>query len=356
VLGCFLCGAGLCVPAFIAGKTGLGQLFLAAPADLHAPEIDVQKIERFCDEHFPLGYEITGPEKAVVLGIEYPVTFTGTNSHYPRLLGYPMAEGSFFSKQAWEGGWRHAVLNGKAAFDLFGSSHAAGSRLKIRGETWIVAGVIHDGDEDNRRIYAPSSVRGGKAASLLAQTEAAKGINASYIRDSLKSLGVYDSGFGFFSLGAEIRFLRERAAVALMLLSCLLLAFIIPPVLGKFRAAFSRLRRELKSRYLPELLRTGGGIALRCFAAALALPACAGGILFLLLRVVSICLPWQDLPSLGDIDRWSFYPNLALLQDCAAASGILFWLFLASLAAVAAVYAHWQTGGNQNIFFSGGKA
>jgi hypothetical protein len=322
------------VPAFIAGKTGLGEAFLAAPADIHAPEIDVQRIERFCDEHFPLSYEITGPEKALVLGIEYPVSFTGTNSHYPRLLGYSMAEGSFFSKQAWEGGRRHAALNGKAAFDLFGSVGAAGRMLKIRGETWIIAGVIHDGDEDKRRIYAPSSVRGGKAASLLAQTDPVKGIDASYIRDSLKSLGIYDSGFGFFGLGAEIRFLWERATAALMLLSCLLLAFLIPPALKKFRAAFSRLRRELKSRYPLELLRTGGGIALRCFAAALALPACAGSILFLLLRIVSICLPRQDLPSLGDIDRRSFYPKLALLQDCVAASGILFWLFLASLAAV----------------------
>ena len=44
VLGSFLCGAGLCVPAFIAGRTGLGDLFLAVPADMHAPEIDVQKI------------------------------------------------------------------------------------------------------------------------------------------------------------------------------------------------------------------------------------------------------------------------------------------------------------------------
>jgi hypothetical protein len=333
-LGSFLCGAGLCVPAFIAGNAGPGGLFLAAPADLHAPEIDVQKIEPFSDENFPLTYEITEPEKAVVLGLEYPVTFIGTNSRYPRLLGYSIVEGSFFSKEDWEGGRRHAVLNGKAAFALFGTGRAAGGRLKIRGETWIVAGVINDGDEDNSRIYAPSSVRGGRASYLLAQTDSAGGIDASYIRDSLKSLGVYDGGFDFFDLGAELRFFWERAAVSLMLLGCLFLAFLIPPALGKFRGLLFLLRQELKKRYPLELLRTGSGIVLMSFAAALVLPACAGGILFLLLRIASICLPWQDLPSPGSLDRRNFYPSLALLQDCAAASGILFWLFLASLAAV----------------------
>jgi hypothetical protein len=47
---------------------------------------------------------------------------------YQILWAYSMAEGAFFSKQAWKGGEQHAVLNGKAAFDLFGSIRAAGSR------------------------------------------------------------------------------------------------------------------------------------------------------------------------------------------------------------------------------------
>jgi hypothetical protein len=337
VLGSFFCGAGLCVPAFIAGKTGLGDLFLAVPADMHAPEIDVQKIERFCDEYFPLTYEIPGPGKAVVLGAEYPVTLIGTNSHYPRILAYPMTEGSFFSKPAWKSGERYAVLNGKAAFDLFGSSRAAGSPLKIQGEIRIVTGVINDGDDENRRIYVPSSAspaRGGNAAFLLARTNAAGGIDASYIRDSLKSLGVYDSGFDFFDPGAEIRFFWGRAAAALMLLSCLLPAFLLRPAWGKCRAAFSRLRRELKKHYLPELLCSRGLILLKFFFSVLALPACTGAILFLLLRILSVCLPWQDLPSLGSLDPRALYTGIALLRNCGTASGILFRVFLASFAVI----------------------
>jgi hypothetical protein len=341
VLGSFLCGAGLCIPAIIAGKTGLGDLFLAAPADMHAPEIDVQKIEGFCDAYFPLSYEIPGPGKAVVLGIEYPVALIGTNSHYPRILAYSMAEGSFFSKQAWKDRERHAVLNGKAAFDLFGSSRAVGSPLKIRGEIRIVRGVINDGDDENRRIYLPSSAfpaQGGKAVFLLARGDAAGGADASYIRDSLKSLGVYAGAFDFFDLGAEIRFFWERSAAALMLLSCLFPAFLLPPALGEFRTAFSRLRRELKRRYLSELLCSGGGTLLKFLFSVLALPACAGAILFLLLRILSVCLPWQDLPSLGSLDRRALYPGIAVLLNCGTASAILFCLFLVSLALVFVFY------------------
>jgi hypothetical protein len=343
VFGLFLCGAGLCVPAFIAGTSGLGDLFLAAPADMHAPEIDLQKIERFCDEHFPLTYEIPEPEKALVLGAEYPLTLIGTNSRYPRILGYSMAEGSFFSEQAWKGAERQAVLNGKAAFDLFGSIRAAGSRgnlrLKIGDATWIVTGVINDGDDENRRIYVPAPVRGGKAVSLLARTDAAGESGISYLRDSLKSLGVYEGGFVFFDLGAEIRFLWERAALALMLLSCLLPAFLLPLALGTCRAAFSRLRRELKKRYLPELFCSGGLTPLKFLFSLPALPACAGAIIFLLLHILSICLPWQDLPSLGSLDPRVLYAGIALLRNCGTASGILFWVFLASFATVLVLFA-----------------
>jgi hypothetical protein len=337
VIGAVLSGAGLGVSAFVAGKTGLGKLLLVVPLDIHAPELDVKKIERFSDDNFPLTYEIMGPEKAVVLGVEYPVTLVGTNTHYPRLLGYPIEEGSFFSKQDWENCRRHAVLNGKGAFTLFGSSHVAGRGLKIRGETWIVTGVINDGDEDTSRIYAPSSVWGGRASSLIAGTGGAGGgggeVDAAYIRDNLKSLGIYDRSFTFFDLGAGTNFLGEQAAAAFMLLCSLFLAFCMFPALGKFRAVFSLLRQRLNYRYSPELPRSGGRTACTFFASLLLPPACSGGILFLLRRVVSICLPWQDLPSLGDIDRRIFYPKLALFEDCAAASGILFLLFLVFLAA-----------------------
>jgi hypothetical protein len=296
---------------------------------MYSPELDVQKIERFCDEQFPLSYEIPAPGKAAVLGVEYPVTITGTNSHYPRILGYSMTEGSFFTTQARKGANRHAVLNGKAAFDLFGSSRAAGSRLKIQDETWIVTGVIDDRDTENRRIYVPSPLRGGKAAFLLAR---AGGTGASYIRDSLKVLGVYDDSFDFFDTGAEIRFFWERAAAALMLLSCLLPAFLLPPALGRFRTAFSQLRGELKNRYLPELLRSGA--PLKFLFSVLALPACAAAILLPLPRVLALCLSWRDLPPLNSLDRRALYPGIAVLRNCLVASGILFWLFLALLAAV----------------------
>jgi hypothetical protein len=145
---------------------------------------------------------------------------------------------------------------------------------------------------------------------------------------------VYDGGFVFFDLGAEIRFLWERAAAAFMLLSCLLPAFLFPLALGNCRTAFSRLRRELKKHYLAELFSSGGLTLFKFLVSLLALPACAGAILFLLLRILSVCLPWQDLPSLDALDPRALYAGIALLQDCGTASGILFWVFLASFAAV----------------------
>ncbi|MDR2135321.1 MAG: ABC transporter permease [Treponema sp.] len=319
--GAILCCAGLCVPAFVAGRACPPDLFIAAPADIHAPAPGLQKVGRFCDEQFPLTYEIPAPGTARVLGAEYPVTVVGTNSHYPRILGLPMTAGSFFSGRAQKNGERRAVLNGKAAFDLFGASRAAGRPLKLGGETWIVTGVLHDGDDETRRIYVPA--RDGAAAALAAR--AAGGA----AQDSLKPLGLY--GYMFFDMGARMRFLRERAAVAFMLLSCLVPALLIPPALGRCRAAFSRPRGEIDS--LRDLFRPG---PVRLSASVLAPPACAAAILVTLRRVAAICLRWQDLPALGSLDRRALFPGIAAFQSCETASGLLFLLFLAFFAACCA--------------------
>jgi hypothetical protein len=101
---------------------------------------------------------------------------------------------------------------------------------------------------------------------------------------------------------------------------------------------FSRLRRELRKRYLPELLCSGGLTLFKFLFPLLALPVCAGAGIFLLLRILSVCLLWQDLPSLDSLDPRALYAGIALLQDCGTTSGILFWVFLASFAAVFVFY------------------
>jgi hypothetical protein len=328
------CLAGLGLLAFNLGGGGYRNLLLAAPSDIHAPLINIQKVEQICEDEFLLTYEILEAERVVTSQAQYPVTIIGTNSFYPRLLGLSLTEGSFFTKQAWDGKQKHAVLNETAAFAVFGSSRVSGQRIKIGGDTWIVTGVVNDGDDETSRVYVPSSVRGGGAASLLALMESGRGItearlhesrlHEAYIKDSLKSLGVQNELFTFYNLETRARLYRQQVGVVLMFLCCLVLIMFIPRWLERLKMAVSALQGELKNHYPRELLKTHSPAILKAVFPGLLLAASAGLVLFLLLRMVSICLPWQDLPPIGGLDRNVFYQKTAPLRDWEQIAWILF--------------------------------
>jgi hypothetical protein len=298
-------------------------LLLIVPASLHAPLADIEKIEQICEDEFLLTYEIPQPERASASLHEYPVTLIGTNSFYPRLLGLSMTTGSFFTKQAWDGKQRHAVLNEEAAFTIFGSTHISGQRLKMNGFFWIVTGVVEDGDGETCRVYVPSSLKGVPAASLLALAEGGGKINEVYVKDILKTLGVNRDTFTFFNLEAHARLPREQAVVALYSFCCALLIILFFRELERCKAAFFIIREELKSRYLKELIKRQTCELLRILAPVLILPVCGGLLIFLLLRIFAACLPWQDLISLKDLDRNIFYRTISRLRNYETASWVL---------------------------------
>jgi hypothetical protein len=310
--------------AFAAGGGEYRNLLLAAPSDIRSPRIDLQKIEQLCEDEFLLTYEIPEADKVVTPQAQFSVTLIAVNSFYPHILGLPFTEGSFFTKQAWDGKQKHAVLNETAAFAIFGSSHVSGQRIKIGSDNWIVTGVIDDGDDETSRVYVPSSVRGGAALSLMALMDSSRGITAVFIKDNLKNLGIQDELFTFYNLETQARLYGQQILVVLMFLCCLVLIMFVPWWLKKFKATVSALRGELKNHYPRELLKTHGHQIFNAVFPGLILAISAGLVLFLFLRMVSICLPWQDLPPMGDLDRNAFGLKTALLRDRGAAAWGLF--------------------------------
>jgi hypothetical protein len=326
------CIGGLCVPAFMA-KWGR-DLLLVLPAEISSPKIAINRIEDFINNEFLLTYEISGSDRVSLSNGEYPVTLIGTNSCYSRVLGLQMIEGSFFSARDWEGKQRQAVLNEKAAFDIFGSSRVTGNRFKIRNENWLVAGVINDGDEDHCRLYVPSSIRGGGADALMVLTSG--GIDEAYAKNSLKTLGVQEAAYNFFNFGTITYLLWERVVVISILFFALLFLSLISPLALKFRTAFAVLKEELERRYIWQILKGNRKTILKPLLFALGLAIFPAMALFLFLRLASICLPWQDIPSLALISRELFYPHFERLCDYEFASRLLFFISLAVLGGVVA--------------------
>jgi len=334
------CLAALVITAFLAGKDK--DLFFVLPSGIGSPRFDVREIEAFSEKEFLLSYEIPGFEKVSLSHAEYPVTLIATNSSYPRILGFSMTEGAFFSKQAWTGKQRHAVLNEKAAFSIFGNNKIVGSRFRIRNDTWLVTGVVSDGDEDNARIYIPSSVRGGEAGAL-----ALVGMDEAYVKNSLKTLGIHEGNFNFIDLGAQCRLLWERAEAILLLFFALFFLSLLKPLVGGFGNACSALKRDLARLYPGEILQRhrdrGSLYRAGFFALGLALfPTLA---LFLLLRLASVCLPWQDIPSLASLNQGFFSIRLSRIRSLELVSRLFFGFTLAFLAVFYALFNVFQLSG-----------
>jgi hypothetical protein len=329
-----LCLGGLCVPAYLAKRAG--DLLLVFPIEINSSKIDINGIEDFVENEFLITYEIPGSDRVSLSNGEYPVTLIGTNSCYSRILGLPMIEGAFFSARDWEGRQRQAVLNEKAAFDIFGSSRIVGNRFKIRNEIWLVSGVINDGDEDHCRVYIPSSIRGGGADALMALTAPSGGIDEAYVKNSLKTLGIQEAAYNFFNFGKIVNLLWERAVVITLLFFALFFLSLLRPLTLKFKATFTVLKEELERRYMGQLLNENSKIILKPVLFALGLAIFPVLALFLFLRLASICLPWQDIPSLALISRELFYPHLERLCYYEFASRLLFFISLAVLGGVVA--------------------
>jgi hypothetical protein len=325
VICLILCLAALDILAFLAGKDK--TLFFVLPSEIGSPRFDVQKIEEFPEKEFLFSYEITGSERVSLSHAEYQVTLIATNSSYPRILGLNMLEGAFFSKQAWAGKQRHAVLNETAAFTVFGSGKIVGNRFRIRNDIWLVTGVINDGDDDKARIYIPSSVRGGEAGALALTG----GMDEAYVKNSLKTLGIQEGNFSFINLAAQCRLLRERVEVILLLFFALFFLSLLKPLIGGFRNARSAMKKDLTRLYPGELLRKRGKSFYKAglFAMGLVLfPALA---LILFLRLASVCLPWQDIPSLANLNQEFFFLQLSRIRLLELISRFFFGFSLALL-------------------------
>jgi len=325
VTGILLCLVALVVSAFLAGKDR--NLLFVLPSEISSRRFDVEAIEEFAEKEFPLSYEIPGSERVSLTHAEYQVIVIATNSSYPYVLAFSMMEGAFFSKQAWTGKQRHAVLNEKAAFTVFGSCNITGSRFRMRNETWLVTGVISDGDEDKERVYIPSSVRGGEAGAL-----ALAGGDEAYMRDRLKTLGIQDGGFDYINLGTQYRQLWERAEIILLLFLAIFFLSLLKPLIGGFSEARSSLKENLSRLYPGEILKKN----MKAFHKAsfftmslIAIPVLA---LFLFLHIASVCLPWQDIPSLANLNREFFFLQLSRIHGLEMISRFFFGFSLAFLA------------------------
>ena len=328
--------AGLCIPAIMAGRSNLRNLLLIQPEGRAASRgINTAAIEDFTADEFLISYSINSSQRFVLPHAEFPVTVTATTSAYAQMLGLPLVNGSFFGAQAWKGKLRHAVLNETAAVNIFGNTAVSGSRFRMLNESWIVTGVINDGDEDRGRVYIPSSVQGADAVSLIALMD--KSIDEAYIKSRLKTLGILEGDYTFYNFRTIIGLLRDRIIVLVLFLAGLLLLSILASLWKKIIASFNEFLLQKEHRYIREIAKAKPGFIIKPSVYALLFLSAIAAALFLFLRAVSIMLPWQNILFLNSLNWDLFYPYIENLRNLEFASRILFILDTATLAVFIAV-------------------
>ena len=312
----------LCALAFLARHDR--NLLLALPKDISSRGADIFDLDEFSKNDFLLTYEIPYPDKFILPHAEFPVIVIGTTSSLQNILKYIMIEGSFFTYQAWAGKLKQAVLNEKAAFSIFGSNNVTGNRFKMKNDTWIVTGVIKDGDDDHSRVYIPSSVRGGEAfAFAMLSTDT---LDETMIKNGLKKLEIRESDFYFYNFYAQIRRLCERVEILILCFTGLLFLTFIRPLALISSRNIKDIKAELERSYPGDIFLRNKKLIVKTVITIFGLVLFPGLALALFINTAAICLPWQDLPSINKLSINYFHFHLERMYYIELFSRILFFI------------------------------
>jgi hypothetical protein len=203
----------------------------------------------------------------------YSAVFIATNAEYLAITRGVMKSGGFFTKNAFKYKNRVAVLNEKAAFDIFGETNVAGSEFIYNNERFTAVGVMIDA-ADEARVYVPASLFPDvRPQTVICAAEYEKEL----VFNELKEIGVADA-FEFISLNDSIRAVRDRFGAALLAAAFCVSAAAAVIAARRFAARFKEFRAALQKYYLRQALKKSrlifSGLA-TCLATAAAVAAAA---------------------------------------------------------------------------------
>ena len=376
---------------------GRNSLLLAAPSANGSSSVSVSAVEEYRNgTRTQITFEIKRQATASAVRANHRMNVIGTNHIYADVMGYPAADGGFFTKDAFAAGAREAVLNRRAAAALFGGGHISGSPFQLDGELWTIVGVIIDDDADNGNIYVPAtsglinnsdmstagSASTPSSSSMSALTDSLMvllggygGMGAAIAANGLRDIGVNEGSYDIKNLGKATGFFNEALVVALRIALALLLgmfawrsarggyrvllrskaaadnavkikadamSYIASKNPGKINTVADIIAREnnnsnsvvIHKKY-KSALRKKNRMAFRAVLMMIFAPACAAAVLYLIREIVGMCVSWQEMPLLFISPATvsdAFYGRLSELGD---RQFTVMCLFAASVAATA---------------------
>ena len=136
--------------------------------------------------------------------------------------------------------------------------------------------------------------------------------------------------FDFINFDTQIKFLRERITVLLLGLAAFLLLSLFFPLIRIFQKSWKQLKNELDRSYVAEIFQKNKKLIVKNVLLIFGLAALSVLALVLFINIVSICLPWQDIPSISRNYLSYFHPFLEKIYTLELVSRILF-IFAAAI-------------------------
>ena len=258
----------------------------ANPAD----GVSFSALEDINQGRYMLTYKNEYQRRIEALNTRHDVTIIGTNYTWPFVMELPIISGHFFSLSDQTHRNRMAVLNGPAAFAIFGD-YSSGGIVFIDSERYVVTGVIADGQEDPF-VYIPAAILSNRADTVIMRLE--YDLTREMAKGILSAAGVIESRYEFTDF-RQLRQLREeRFVMAFYVALFAELSLLLKKNLRVFAYNKTLIKTRLSEVYVRELwknerflLITTTGVAL--FAVMIAVTQFA-----IILRAFEILLIWYD--------------------------------------------------------------
>ena len=209
ILTCILTISGTAVLFYLNPAT-YDTLLLITPKAVSQRGVAFGDVEDINGEKFMISYICEQSAMAIAINSRTELTVRATNYTYPHVMRLVMKSGGFFTKSHQEQKSRIAVMNEKAAFDLFGGVDISGNELAINNEKFRVVGVVSD-EADVSHVYIPITLRQQSSPNSFA-VRLDDNVSEALVKNELKQIGVTDSGYDFSRgtvVDRAVRALRE---------------------------------------------------------------------------------------------------------------------------------------------------
>jgi len=260
--------------------------------------VDFETIEELNETKCMLTYEVSKQQNIKAINSSHTVILKGTKYTYPFVMNYPMTKGGFFTKNAVENESKYAVMNELAAFEIFGDYNIIGNKIVINHDSYIVVGIIDDGDKSNKNVYLPVTFFTNSPDTFIVKMDSPNNISDEFIESVFKQVGITSSNYDFINIGMVYSMIGEKVLVSFELVLMDILYLIIKRGIRVLFHQYNMIMKLLDQYYFIDFLKKGLNDFIVFVSAVIDFFISAGAIIWVTMQWVKSFLKWRQVKDM----------------------------------------------------------